>query len=66
MAADSLAAYLAGIGEAPADPAYIGNLTAFRERMITEGNPSSKTLEMLLKKDGAVRFMEEVVMPVKD
>jgi hypothetical protein len=30
--------------------------------MITEGNPSSKTLEMLLKKDGAVRFMEDVVM----
>ena len=47
------------------DPAYLEDLKAFRQRMITEGNPSSKTLEMLLKKDGAVRFMEEVVMPVR-
>ena len=55
--------YFSGIGKTSRDPAYIENLTAFRERMITEGNPSSKTLEMLLKKDGAVRFMKEVVMP---
>jgi hypothetical protein len=36
----------------------------FRERMIRDGNPSSKTLEMLLKKDGAERFMREAVMPI--
>lgn len=66
MTADSLSAYLGLTKKANADPAYLANLKAFRQRMITEGNPSSKTLEMLLKKDGAVRFMEEVVMPVRE
>ena len=64
MAEDMTRAYLAGISGAGKDPAYAKKLLAFRERMITEGNPSSKTLTMLLGADGAVQFMKDVVMPV--
>jgi hypothetical protein len=62
MTHDSLKAYLGSIAGAVYDEDYKRKLMDFRDRMITEGNPSSKTLEMLLKKDGAVRFMEDVVM----
>ena len=65
MAKDSVSAYLSSIKEAGHSPEYREKLIAFRRRMITEGNPSSKTLEMLLKKDGAVSFMKEVVMPIR-
>lgn len=64
MAAASLEAYLSSIDSAVVDPGYTMQLDAFRARMIEDGNPSSKTLEMLLKKDGAVKFMKEVVMPL--
>ena len=64
MSADSVKAYLDCLAQAPFDPDYEKQLAAFRDRMIIEGNPSSKTLEMLLKKDGAVRFMKDVVMPI--
>ena len=65
MTTDSISAYLSSIAGANASEAYRSQLAAFRQRMITEGNPSSRTLEMLLKKDGAVKFMKEVIMPVK-
>ena len=65
MAIDSISSYLGSIEGAKVVPEYAGKLRAFRERMITEGNPSSKTLKMLLKEDGARRFMENVIMPVK-
>lgn len=64
MAEASLKAYLSSIESAVVDPGYTRQLDAFRTRMIEDGNPSSKTLEMLLKKDGAVKFMKEVVMPL--
>ena len=64
MAEASLDAYLSSIDSSVVDPGYTRQLEAFRKRMIEDGNPSSKTLEMLLKKDGAVRFMKEVVMPL--
>lgn len=64
MALDSVAAYLDCIAGASVVPEYKDKLKAFRERMIVEGNPSSKTLKMLLKEDGARRFMEEVIMPI--
>jgi hypothetical protein len=32
--------------------------------MITDGNPSSSTMEKLLGKDGAEKFFREVVMPI--
>lgn len=66
MAADSISAYLKSIPDAGNDPAYNECLKAFRQRMISEGNPSSRTLEMLLKKDGAVAFMKDVVMPLSE
>ena len=64
MAEASLKAYLSSIESAVVDHGYTRQLDAFRTRMIEDGNPSSKTLEMLLKKDGAVKFMKEVVMPL--
>ena len=65
MAIDSLRGHLGSVEGAKIVPEYQGKLLAFRERMITEGNPSSKTLKMLLKEDGARKFMENVIMPVK-
>lgn len=65
MALDSVTAYLASAKSASVIPEYKDKLKAFRERMITEGNPSSKTLNMLLKEDGARKFMETVIMPLK-
>ncbi|MBR5386292.1 MAG: hypothetical protein IK142_01775 [Clostridiales bacterium] len=65
MAADSIKAYLSSVGSANVIPEYKDKLQAFRERMIVDGNPSSKTLNMLLKEDGARTFMETVIMPLK-
>ncbi|MCR5803886.1 MAG: hypothetical protein K6G47_06450 [Clostridia bacterium] len=64
MALDSVRAYLGSISEAKIVPEYEDKLRNFRERMIVEGNPSSKTLNMLLKRDGARVFMERVIMPI--
>ncbi|MBO4449463.1 MAG: hypothetical protein J5777_02665 [Clostridiales bacterium] len=66
MAEDSIKAYLGSVGSTRFIPEYRDKLKAFRERMITEGNPSSKTLNMLLKEDGARTFMEDVIMPLKE
>ena len=66
MAADSVRAYLGSAARARFIPGYGEKLRSFRERMITEGNPSSKTLNMLLKEDGARAFMESVIMPLKE
>lgn len=65
MALDSVRAYLGSISEAKIVTEYEDKLRNFRERMIVEGNPSSKTLNMLLKRDGARVFMERVIMPIK-
>ena len=65
MAADSIEAYLNSVGDAHVIPEYNDKLKAFRERMIVDGNPSSTTLNMLLKEDGARTFMETVIMPLK-
>jgi len=64
MAVDSVSAYLSMIEKNGTDQKYPEQLRAFRERMITDGNPSSKTLNMLLGKEGADRFMREIVMPI--
>ena len=66
MASDSVKAYLDSVSSSRFIPEYKYKLKAFRERMITEGNPSSKTLNMLLKEDGARKFMETVIMPLKE
>ncbi|MBR0461983.1 MAG: hypothetical protein IJJ00_04650 [Erysipelotrichaceae bacterium] len=66
MALDSIRAYLDSIKDAEYDPEYREKLKAFRERMIVEGNPASKTMEMLFKKEGARTFVEEAVMPISE
>lgn len=64
MALDSVRAYLGAFPSCRTDPAYEDQLRDFRERMIRLGNPSSKTLKLLLKEDGAREFMENVIMPL--
>ena len=66
MAVSSVKAYLGSVRNTRFIPEYKDKLKAFRERMIVEGNPSSKTLNMLLKEDGARTFMETVIMPLKE
>lgn len=65
MASDSVSAYLGSVPGAKTVPEYESMLKAFRERMMVEGNPSEKTLRMLLKEDGARTFFENVIMPLK-
>ena len=64
MAVDSVSVYLSMIEKNGTDQKYPEQLGEFRERMITDGNPSSKTLNLLLGKEGADRFMREIVMPI--
>ena len=64
MSVKSVEAYLSSVKDAEIDLEYREKLVKFRERMIVEGNPSSKTLKLLLKEDGARTFMEEVIMPI--
>ena len=66
MAVDSVRAYLGSVRNTRFIPEYKDKLKAFRERMIVEGNPSSKTLNMLLKEGGARIFMETVIMPLEE
>lgn len=66
MADDSVKAYMGSVSSTRFIPEYKDKLKAFRERMIVEGNPSSKTLNMLLKEEGARTFMETVIMPLKE
>lgn len=64
MAVTSVEMYMAGLQDAHVDPAYRERLSAFRQRMIDEGNPSSSTLHLLLGKKGVEEFMKRVVMPL--
>ena len=64
MAEDAVKAYLGSITGSDTIPGYGEKLIAFRELLIVKGNPSSKTLNMLLKEEGARRFMETVIMPL--
>jgi hypothetical protein len=66
MAEASIKAYLGSVNHTRFIPEYEDKLRSFRERLITEGNPSSKTLNMILKEDGARTFMETVIMPLKE
>ncbi|MBR6487594.1 MAG: hypothetical protein IKT20_01665, partial [Clostridiales bacterium] len=66
MALDSINAYLGSVSHTRFIPEYKDKLKAFRERMIVDGNPSSKTLNMLLKENGARTFMETVIMPLRE
>ena len=63
MAADMVSAYLKDLNASSPDETYKKELAAFRERLITEGNPSSATLKLLFKKN-ADEFMRNVIFPI--
>lgn len=65
MVVDALTLYRDESESADKDPNNIVRLSAFSERMIHEGNPSSATLEKVLGKEKAVDFFRQVVMPLK-
>lgn len=64
MLSDSVRAYLSACDRAEKNEENLKGLKAFQERMIQDGNPSSSTMEKVLKKDGAEHFFRTVVMPV--
>lgn len=64
MLSDSVRAYLSVCDRAEKNEENLKGLKAFQERMIQNGNPSSSTMEKVLKKDGAEHFFRTVVMPV--
>ncbi len=64
MVRDSVEAYLSLCAAAPKDPNNLSKLRAFQNRMITEGNPSSSTMERVLGKAGAEAFFRTAVMPI--
>lgn len=64
MLQDSARACGALWDRAPRDPANLPGLAAFRSRMLTEGNPSSSTMEKVLGKEGANAFFLNTVMPM--
>jgi len=66
MARTCLGRYLRAAREAPADPANLEGLRAFRHDMIHLGNPSSATLEKVLGKEGAERMFRAAIMPIED
>jgi len=67
MIVDSLKAYLTAVSDADqANKEENRNgLLLFRNRMITEGNPASQTLNKVLGKEKAVTFFQQYVMPME-
>jgi len=61
MVLDSVRAYRSCSGVS-----NLHGLTAFRERMINEGNPSSSVLEKVFGKEGARDFFVKCVMPIDE
>ena len=65
MILDSVKAYFALADQAEITDRYMAGLSAFRDRMINEGNPSSGVLKAILKEDGAADFFRKKVMPLE-
>lgn len=63
MVRTCLTRYLDAAGSAERDPENLKGLRAFRQDMLTLGNPSSATLEKVLGKEGAERMFREAIMP---
>lgn len=63
MVLDSVAAYRTAAMAAPKGAENQTELLAFRQRMITEGNPSSSVMEKVFGREGAARFFTACVMP---
>lgn len=64
MVHESVRAYAALCKAAPVSEKNLEGLRNFQRRMITEGNPSSATMEKMLGREGAKAFFLNVVMPV--
>lgn len=64
MVLDSISNYLSLIRIVDSDKACLEGLAKFRDRMITEGNPSSGTMSKVLGEDGAKQFFMDCVMPM--
>lgn len=58
--------YFKSAKTAKADPQNLVGLKTFQQEMCTLGNPSTDTLTKVLGSDGARRFFETVIMPVKE
>lgn len=67
MIVDSVDAYKKEISVRSSDQnsESLEGLKAFRDRMITEGNPSSAVLEKVFGKAGAENFFKKCVMPLE-
>lgn len=64
MLSDSIEAYAASIREQTWErPENRAGLSAFIDRMLREGNPSSSTMERVLGKRGAAEFFLAAIMP---
>ena len=64
MIIESIKAYSLEISKAEASIDNLKGLSSFRDRMISEGNPSSSVLEKVFGKDGAADFFRSCVMPM--
>ncbi|MCQ2483534.1 MAG: hypothetical protein MJ153_08620 [Clostridia bacterium] len=64
LAERSIDAYLELVGKAEKDEQNLKGLKAFQERMVTEGNPSSETMNKVLGEEGQVKFFRDYVMPL--
>ena len=64
MVMESVRAYLSISERESKDPENLKGLESFRQRMLTEGNPSSGTMEKVLGKEGSIRFYKQCIMPL--
>lgn len=64
LAERSIDAYLDLAKKADKDELNKNGLKAFQGRMVTEGNPSSGTMNKVLGEEGQVKFFRDYVMPV--
>lgn len=64
MIIESIKAYSLEISKAEASIDNLKGLSSFRDRMISEVNPSSSVLEKVFGKDGAADFFRSCVMPM--
>ena len=67
MIMDSLSAYFRAVAATDQENKEENRtgLLHFRNRMITEGNPASQTLNKVLGKEQAVTFFQQYVMPLE-
>lgn len=65
LAERSIDAYLEIAKKADKDELNLKGLQAFQERMVSEGNPSSGTMNKVLGEKGQEKFFREYDMPIR-